>query len=211
MKIKFAYSREKDVWCLLNKGKSSNNSPVPTKTYEALVSAKGENPSPESISDFIEQYIQDNRINILELIKKFQDDWATVEDEYHKRAGAIFNVSLSDDITAYLTTNTRCPYNIEENYFFVSMLNSSVRKTIMHELFHFYTWYGLQQELKDVSKEKYNDIKESLTVLLNLEFSDLLDGAVDYGYPQHQEMRTIIKELWLSEKDLKKVVIEISK
>lgn len=207
MKIEFAYNREKDIWCLLNKGKSSNNSSKPTKVYQELISKYGESPTTENTSKFIDQYLVENNIDIDERITSFQRDWEKISLEYKKRAEAIFKISLPEDVVAYLTVNNRCPYNIEDNYFFVSVSNPSpVASTIMHELFHFYTWYGLHEELKDVSKEKYNDIKESLTVLLNLEFADLLDGAVDYGYPQHQEMRSKIRDMWLADKDLKKVV-----
>ena len=43
MKLNFEYSKEKDVWCLLNKGKSSVTSPHPTETYRKLVDSIGEN------------------------------------------------------------------------------------------------------------------------------------------------------------------------
>jgi hypothetical protein len=53
-----------------------------------------------------------------------------------------------------------------------------------------------------LSKEKYNDIKESLTVILNSDFADLMEGAIDEGYPQHQEMRSEIMKLWSESKDI---------
>ena len=36
MKLLYTYKKEEDVWCLLNKGKSSNNSPTPTKVLKCL-------------------------------------------------------------------------------------------------------------------------------------------------------------------------------
>ena len=41
-KINFTYNRQKDIWCLLNKGKSSNNSQSATKVYQELVSRYGD-------------------------------------------------------------------------------------------------------------------------------------------------------------------------
>ena len=81
----------------------------------------------------------------------------------------------------------------------------------MHELLHFYTWHAFGKKLVDegLSKLAYNDIKESLTELLNLEFSDLMGGKLDTGYPQHQEMRKKIKEVWKSEKDIDKLVLNL--
>ncbi len=206
-KINFTYDREKDVWCLLNKGKSSSNSQTATKVYEELVRACGENATSDAVSAFIDTYIADKGIDIPALITKFENDWSVVTDEYHVRAERVFGTTLSQDVTAYLTVNTRCPYSIENNYFFVSMLNAWARKTVMHELWHFYTWqrFGSDYEAR-LGKQKYNDIKEALTVLLNIECADLLpEGVTDTGYPQHKKLRERIVEIWEDTKDIEKV------
>lgn len=209
--MKFQYDKEKDVWCLLNKGKSSNNSSSPTKQYQALINAYGENPTAESTSSFIDSYILENNIDIQKYITDYQRDWSTVSSEYHKRAEAIFGVALPNEVTAYLTINDRCPYSIENNYFYVRVPASSVRKTIIHELWHFYTWYGLgTDQVEKLGAQKYNDLKEALTVLLNDIFPDLLGDSKDIGYPQHQELRREILNIWQSEKDIKKLWEKIS-
>ena len=74
----------------------------------------------------------------------------------------------------------------------------------MHELWHFYTWYGLGvgQEEK-LGKQKYNDLKESLTVLLNKECADLFPiDFTDKGYPQHKELREKILKFWSNDKNV---------
>ena len=70
----------------------------------------------------------------------------------------------------------------------------SVVKSIMHELLHFYTLkaFAKRSEELGLTLMQYNDVKESLTVLLNTEFKDLMGDAVDNGYPQHQNMRVQI-------------------
>jgi len=208
MKIIFDYDLSKDVWCLLNKGKSSINSPTPTKEYEKLTKDFGENPTEDDTKIFIEKFISDNNINKNEIIKKYQNDWDSISDRFQNIVEKVFEISLSKDITAYLSINSRCPYNIDENYFFISIQNDlRTRKTAMHELWHFYTWYkfGLIWEDK-IGKEKYNEIKESLTVLLNIECKDLLpDGILDKGYTQHQELRDKILKLWEETKDINKL------
>jgi hypothetical protein len=75
----------------------------------------------------------------------------------------------------------------------------------MHELWHFYTWYGLGADQEEkIGKQKYNDLKEALTVLLNVECEDLLpEGVIDTGYPQHQEIREKILQYWEKEKNIK--------
>ncbi|MEK7505709.1 MAG: hypothetical protein AAB597_02335 [Patescibacteria group bacterium] len=207
MKVQFQYDKEKDIWCVLNKGKSSSNSQKPTKQYKKLVAEYGENPTTENISSFIEKYTTDNNLNAEKYIDQYQKDWDVVAGEFQKKAESIFGVSLSEDITGYLTINSRCPYSIESNYFFVAIPTISSRKTTMHELWHFYTWYGLgvDQEQK-LGKQKYNEIKEALTVLLNVECKDLLpEGINDSGYPQHQELRQQIVEFWNKDKNINKL------
>ena len=75
---------------------------------------------------------------------------------------------------------------------------------MMHELWHFYTWhsFGITEE-GTMGKQRYNDIKEALTVLLNIECKDLLpDGVKDEGYSQHKKLRGRIVELWSKDKDI---------
>lgn len=212
MNIFFTYDRAKDIWCIANKGKASNNSPKPTKIYELLEAKHGSNPTEETIGGFINSYLQENNISTLESINQYEAEWREVADEYHQRAEAIFEIKLPEEITVYLTINNRCPYNIAENLFYASFPSESVRLTIMHELWHFYTWYGLgvDQEEK-LGKETYNDLKEALTVLLNEECADLMpEGIRDNGYPQHSELRTEIQKLWTEKRDISWVWNKIS-
>jgi len=204
MQIKFTYSKDKDIWCLLNKGKSSNNSQNPTKQYVELTTKFGDNPTENNTALFIDEYIKSNHIDIQKILIDFQTNWENISAEFHKRAEAIFGIKLQQDITVYTTINSRCPYSIQDNSFYVSLQSLCAPKTVIHELWHFYTWYGLgiDQEEK-IGKQKYNDLKEALTVLLNIEFKYLLpEGVIDQGYPQHSELRQKIIQLWNVEKDI---------
>lgn len=207
MGVTFEYSKEKDIWCILNYGKGSLNSSQQTKIYQQMVDLYGENPKTETVANFIDDYLIINHINIQKNILQHQTDWDMIAQEYQRRAERIFGVVLPNDVTAYLTINNRSPYSIQEHWFFVGAAGSSPRKTIMHELWHFYTWYkyGVVWEEK-IGKQKYNDIKEALTVLLNEECKDLLpEGVIDSGYPQHQELRHKISDIWRKEKDMDKL------
>jgi hypothetical protein len=191
----------------LNKGKSSNNSRFPTKVYEQLVVLYGDNPTEAETATFIDMYISDENVLIKDYIEKYQKDWDEISEEYQRRAEKIFGVSIPENVIAYLTINNRCPYNIGENYFFIRFPSLSIRKTVMHELWHFYTWYGsgVYQEEK-LGLEKYNNLKEALTVILNIECKDLMpEGGEDIGYPQHKELRNEIVEIWNVEKDINKL------
>ena len=206
MKINFAYNRERDVWCLLKYGNNSVNSSQRTKAFEMLVSEYGDNPTNEDASNFIDKYISQNSIDFSAYIANYQKNWDVVTDEYTKRAESIFKVSLPKDIAVFLTVNGRCPYNILGNYFLVSLSADYMRKNVMHELWHFYTWYkfGVVWEEK-LGKQKYNDLKEALTILLNIECGDLFPNIQDTGYPQHKELREKIVRYWQEEKDIDKL------
>jgi len=204
MTISFEYNREKDSWCLLTYGKSSFNSPTPTKSYEKLIEVCVDNPNKEATSAFIDTYLADTGIDVQERVSTYQKEWDTIATEYQKRAETIFKCTLSRDITAYMTINNRCPYSVQDNFFFVSLSGTTIRKTAIHELWHFFTWerFGSEWEEK-LGKQTYNDIKESLTVLLNVECADLLpEGVLDTGYPQHKELREKILRLWSETKDI---------
>ena len=211
MKVVFEYTREKDIWCLLNYGRTSVNSSLSTKIYDLLVEGYGGTPTSENTSVFIDNYLATNNIEIDVYKTKYQSDWDSIADKYRKIAEDVFKAPVLGTVTAYLTVNTRSPYSIESSLFFVKVPSESVRKTVMHELWHFYTWYrfGVTWEEK-IGKEKYNEIKEALTVLLNVECKDLLpEGILDMGYHQHQELRARILELWSKERDIEKLWSEL--
>lgn len=202
MKLNFKYNKEKDIWCLLNKGKSSNNSSQATKVYEELVEKYGENPD-EKTSVFIDEYIEKNNIDIKKFIHNSEKEFYIIFNEFQKIAEKVFKTSLDDEILVYLTVNNRCPYNIQEKWFFISLSSKNSTATVMHELWHFYTWKKFESEEEKIGKEKYNNIKESLTVLLNVECNHLFSANYeDNGYPQHQELRIKILELWEKNPDI---------
>jgi hypothetical protein len=87
--------------------------------------------------------------------------------------------------------------------------------TMGHELlhFHFFEHYWNKIE-KQIGNNKTDDLKEALTVLLNLEFKDLW-FKYDQGYSNHQELRKFISQQWKKKKDfnllLKKCVEYLKK
>lgn len=203
--IFFEYSKDKDIWSIVNKGKASDNSSSPTKVYELLVAQYSDNPTEKNVADFIDEYLKKADVAPSEYKKRYESEWLGIADEYHKRATRIFGTDLPNDITAYLTINNRCPYSIVNDQFYVTFPRETIRKTIMHELWHFYTWYGLGVDQEEnLGKQKYNDMKESLTVILNEECADLMPERIyDNGYPQHQELREELVTFWKKNKDIR--------
>lgn len=204
MKLDFTYNIEKDIENII-RGAKSVNSKKPTRFYNLLTEKYGSHFDVEKIKAFIEEQNARTAIDMDKEVASIEKRWKIIEPVFIDRVEKMFEISYpAPIITVYVTHNERCTYNIEENYFFVKIGSEFPNKTILHELLHFYTWHAFGKELlnEGLPELAYNDIKESLTELLNLEFSDLMSGKSDDGYPQHQEMRTKIKELWLTEKKL---------
>jgi hypothetical protein len=210
MKIKFTYEIGKDIENFRKSARSSNN-PKPTKLHQHYIDRYGADGDDDKLASFINSFIKEQKIDIQRKIAEIQSGWLSVQEEFIKRCNALFGVTYpSETIRVYLTTNTRSTYNIEKNYFFLSLQGFVPNKNIMHELFHFYTYHVFYEKLKERgwTDGRYNDVKEALTVLLNVEFSDLMGDSVDKGYPQHQELRRQIKELWYKYKNLERVIEE---
>jgi hypothetical protein len=207
MKLNFLYDEDKDIDCLLSKGGGSNNQPgSKTKTYEALLAFTSDIGNRENVREFVRKFINDNKLDPQNNAIVIHSNWDPIETEFQKRAERVFSVSIADSISAYLTITGRWPYRFDKNYFFVSAKNTNANTTAMHELWHFYTWRRFDREVEQkIGVAKYNDIKESLTILLNIECSDLMGGKIDMGYPQHQELRKKFAEIWNKTKDIDEV------
>jgi hypothetical protein len=79
--------------------------------------------------------------------------------------------------------------------------------TAMHELMHFMflTYYLETCQEQGLSERQIWAIKESFTMLLNVEFDDLQFNW-DKGYPEHKELRLVIKKAWLKYHDFDKTL-----
>lgn len=213
MKLDFTYKIEKDIENIIN-GTKAVNSKKPTKFQNLFTEKYGNNFEKEKVKTFIEELDKINGFDASKEIVTIEERWKIAEPIFIERVEKIFGISYpAPIITVYLTHNERCTYNIEENYFFVKIGSEFSNNTVMHELLHFYTWHAFGKKLLDdgLSKLAYNDVKESLTEILNLEFSDLMGGKLDSGYPQHKEMRIEIKKLWKENKNIEKISNEILK
>lgn len=202
MKLNFKYDLEKDIENFIKSAKSVN-SKKPTGVMQKYIDTYGENFVAENLKKFITEILKEVDAN--QIISDITSRWSDIEDEFIVRSEKIFGCSYPvEEVTVFLTTNSRCTYNTIEKYFFVSIPRADVAHvTIMHELFHFYTKEAFESV---ISKEKYNDIKEALTVLINIEYADLMGDAKDEGYPQHAEMRQTITNLWTEGKNMKEMV-----
>jgi len=79
----------------------------------------------------------------------------------------------------------------------IEMLKVTCAHELMHLQFHYYFEENLR---KTITKKQFKDIKEALTILLNIEFKDILKKK-DLGYPNHKNLRDFIEKQWKKKKD----------
>lgn len=154
---------------------------------------------------------------IKEIVEYVNKLWKIREKEYFERLKKIMGEDFyCKKIDVYFTTASRCPYNYNKKhpYFYVSLFNgipgilSTAGHELMHLQFHNSKYWNMVE--KEVGYNKTCDLKEALTVLLNLEFKDLW-MAKDQGYPNHQRLREFIEKEWKKEKDFDKLIIKYIK
>jgi len=149
----------------------------------------------------------------------YEKAWNKINDKYFKKLEEIMKKPIfSKEFKCYITTMTRCPYDLKEHkWFMVSFFKGILEAlvTCAHELMHlqFHETYWNKIE-KEIGYDNTNDLKEALTVLLNVEFGDLL-FAFDRGYEMHKDLRNFIEEEWKKKPDfdilIKKCVEYIKK
>lgn len=151
--------------------------------------------------------------------ESLQKAWNKINDEYFKRLEKIMKKPVfSKEFKCYITTATRSPYNLEKHKWFMASFSKGILEALVtcgHELMHlqFHETYWKKIE-KEIGYDKTNDLKESLTVLLNLKFSDLW-FAFDRGYEMHKNLRNFIETEWKKKPDfdllIKKCVEHLKK
>lgn len=213
MKIKFYYDKEKDIENILN----TLNSDI-FKTKRGLIPKElvnaCQNKSKDEARNELQRILNDfqDLILVKELVKVFSDAWKAIEVEYFNLLKIIFNKTLKEkEIKGFLTQSGMCPYNPDNNkpFFMVYIFQSipSAMMNIAHEVMHVYFHWLYGDLEKELGEEKFNILKESITILLDLEFKDLLI-VNDRGYDSHKELRELISRVWKTKKSFNDVLTE---
>ena len=214
MNVTFAYDPSREVGPL-QYGLGSSFEQTPTSFAEEVQAAEIDFASEEQVAAFVLAKIKREGIDTMALVTDFTKDWKPIEPEATTRFKRIFQTDWDPgEVTAYLTLSTRCPYSLKGRYYFVSMAwkgHKAAINTSLHELIHFYTHELIEPMFIEANiQPRFGDFKEALSVLLNLECADLLDGK-DQGYHKHQELRQEITEQWQDKNDVYAIAKEYIK
>ncbi|MFA5070816.1 MAG: hypothetical protein WC511_00405 [Candidatus Pacearchaeota archaeon] len=214
-KVIFQFSKEDDLWNIWDicnskgsYGKSWKDA-VTKNMHEICDDKKYEECEKElleSMKDIHKNKLLDKTANL------FSQAWEGISQEYFYRLEKIMKSPFyTKKINAHLTTADRCPYDPDHNppSFFVNFFWGvpSALQTAGHELMHIQFHNSKYWKIceKEIGKEKTFDLKEALTVLLNLEFKDLWIMR-DMGYPNHTQLRKYIAREWKKEKDFDSLI-----
>lgn len=197
MKISFKYNQAME-WDNFRRGLYSINHAQMTKIAIAMQKQGIDLENKSQVLEFFKNKISNENIDIEKHRKKMILNWVKINEETIKRMDKLFKGSLEKDITAYLTLNRRCAYNIDKNYFYTDIYSENSNSTVLHELLHFYTYKFVLPMFKKhhLDYEAFNDYKEALTIILNTDFNDLLDGFQDEGYDKQKDLRIYLEKNW---------------
>ena len=163
----------------------------------------------EYITHLLKNGYEKDKEKIENKLNEIKDGWNKIQKKYFKQLEKITKKKIyREEFICYITTIGRCPYNVKENWFMTNIFQSvdKIFLTIAHELMHLQFHHYFEKQLrKKISYKQFQDIKEALTVLLNVEFRDIIKEE-DKGYTDHIELRAFIKETWKKEKDFDKLL-----
>jgi hypothetical protein len=205
-KIIFKFDKEKDLYNIWETCNSSSTWFNHKKFVSPILLEICEEKKLDECKEELLQF-RDKMYNsgfIIPFINAVQESWNKINDEFFKRLEKITDNKFPfEEVNAYITTVTRCPYDYKESWFMISFFKDilSALVTCGHELMHihFHNLYWDKIE-KQIGQEKTADLKEALTVLLNIEFRDLW-FVDDRGYEPHKELRKFIEEEWKKDKN----------
>jgi hypothetical protein len=145
-----------------------------------------------------------------EQAKKIATKFATFwdkDEEMKEKIFKIYGYKIPDKkLVCYINTSRWSSVGPKTKYISLSMLMpiEYVPPTIVHEFSHvaFYIKWGEFCRKIGYTENGVEELKEVLTVINNIEFKDLIDR----GYKVHKEFREIVKNIWLSGKNLKEII-----
>lgn len=193
MHLVFRHEAEKE-FLNLQAGNKSVNRTDQSNFSKKLESLGTDINSETSVTNACKKFITDEGIDIERSAEHFSNGWQLIEKEAFGRLINMFEAEDDEtEFVAYLSLNERCSYNTQGEYFFLNIFSKEPNMVCVHELLHLFTHKNIKLS---VGAKEFNDYKEALTVLINVEFNDLTEHE-DRGYPQHQKLRKYIAEKYI--------------
>lgn len=220
-KVKFVFDKEKDldnIWETCNSKVLYGFDFRKDLSKEILKICRGKtfNSCKKRLEKKVRKVHNSKLININ--INAVNKAWKEIEGQYFKRIKNIMKKPYSPEkFVGYLTSIQRCPYDYNKSCFYFCWFHGipGILKTAGHEIMHIYFHNTYWKEIEGkIGWKKTSDLKEALTVLLNLEFRDLW-FVPDTGYSKHKKLRKFIEKQWKKKKDfdvlMKKCVTYLKK
>jgi hypothetical protein len=220
-KIKFDYNLQKDVWSWVLIAKDMNAWGLDWREQVGHIPdellKKIEKASFSRAEKIVEEYIRKNpkkayKNKVMQIeMKALEKIWRSVEGKYFSRLAKLTNKPIyCPEFRCYFTTGLMCPYNEKENWFMASMWHSIPASitTICHEIMHlqFLHYYRDHLKKKGLKNDQIEDLKESLTFLLNDPEFDQIILCQDNGYPDHFALRKKLQNIWEQNRNFQELV-----
>lgn len=223
IKINFDYNLQKDAWSwvLIAKDKDmwglnwrDQIAQIPDELL-GKIEKVGFSCAQKIVEDYIEKDSKKeykNKVMYAEM-QALKKSWGMIGKKYFEILSKITNKPIfTDKLNCYFTTGLVCPYDEKENWFMVSMWHSipfSIT-TICHEITHlqFLHYYKSYLKKKGLKNDQIENLKESLTFLLNESEFDSIILSQDNGYPEHNRLRGMLKNIWSKNKDFQNLLDE---
>lgn len=199
--IKVAYDKARDVQVYLNylyqfksyKHGRDNIREELLNTYPeefriALNNASTRLEAAKVAKNYLKEKYTGKRSYFRKVALMLEEAWITQRADIEKQLADLYAQKVPfETIWVYYTTTPICPYNFRKREIIVSYKRQiEVQINILkHELNHFMFYYYFPELLEELGKEKFESLKEALTVFTNPE---------ENGYPAHQKLRAWLKE-----------------
>ena len=181
---------------------------MPLEDQEMVAKLKGldEEEAKKIITPYLEKKYQLNKEKMDEAVVKMTEYLNEQKAELFEAMEKLTRHPIDYALfTIYLTTLNRCPYGWQEgSIWMVDTKNPKFRKRnwtgiFAHELLHMQThkYYENVEPMSKLTPKQFNDLKESLTFLLNHEF-EWIDMREDIWYENHQQIRKALEEYRLN-------------
>ncbi len=205
----FKYDIEKDVRNVEIGLETIRNGRKPDQELELVIKEYGENPSQEELVLYVKKYWEGKEQIRDVVVNQLQEYWDSIEGKFfthladRMQLDSFFEI---ETLNGFLSTRCGAGYDHKEAWFGVVANNGTLQNTLtaMHEIMHIFfhkQWWVFCSE-RGVTDKNIWDVKEAVTVLLNLWFKNQIIHT-DWGYKEHTQLRKNIIQWFLDSRDFK--------